>query len=201
MFSLKVANVAPARECVIFVNCTKNCLVLSAGVKMNCITTTNVSYAYAHVKLPTGWFLIYGMTVYSYVPANSSGEPCSLGRLMVFMPQKPHLTQVRRDVSLTPDCISDLHLFSPAEYVSLTIFVMPTIVTHLNIEISRLACAVVKALNATSQAISAISQELEQVRKVVLDNCAAVDCLLVSIIMDVKNLKGLCCFNLIVHSL
>ena len=94
MFSLKVANVAPARECATFVNCSKNCLVLSAGVKMNCTTTTDISYAYAHVNLPTGWFLIRGMTVYSYVPANSSGGPCSLGRLMVFMPQKPHLTRV-----------------------------------------------------------------------------------------------------------
>ena len=94
MFSLKVANVAPARECVTFVNCTKDCLVLSAGVKVNCTTTTDVSHAYAHVKLPTGWFLICGMTVSSCVPANSSGGPCSLGRLMVFMPQKPRLTWV-----------------------------------------------------------------------------------------------------------
>ena len=54
--------------------------------------------------------------------------------------------------------------FSPAEYVSLTIFVMPTMVTYLNVEINRSACTVEKALNATSQAISAISQELGQVR-------------------------------------
>ena len=108
MFSLKVADVAPATECTTFVNCTKDCLVLSAGVKVNCTTTTDVSYAYAHVKLPTGWSLIGGMTVYSYVPVNSPGGPCSLGRLLVFVPQKPHLTWVRQDLSLTPDYISDL---------------------------------------------------------------------------------------------
>ena len=84
MFSLKITNVVPAREYTTSVNCTKNCSVLSAGVKMNCTTTTDVSYAYAHVKLPTGWFLICGMSVNSYVPVNGSGGPCSLGRLTVF---------------------------------------------------------------------------------------------------------------------
>ena len=128
MFSLKVTNVAPARECATFVNCAKNCLVLSAGVKMNHTSTTDVSYAHAHIKLPTGWFLTCGMTVYSCVPANSSGGPCFLGRLTAFIPQKPHLSWVRRHLSLTPDCNSDLYRFSPAEYVSLTIFVMPAMV-------------------------------------------------------------------------
>ena len=108
MFSLKVADVAPARECATFVNCTKDCLVLSAGMKVNCTTTTDVSHTYAHVKLPTGWFLICGMTVSSCVPANSSGGPCSLGRLMVFMPQKPRLPQAPLDLSLAPDYNSDL---------------------------------------------------------------------------------------------
>ena len=57
------------------------------------------------------------------------------------------------------------YFFSPAEYVSLTIFVMPAMVAYLNVEKTRLACAMAKALNATSQAISAISQELGQVRE------------------------------------
>ena len=101
-FSLKVGIVAPARGCVTFANCTKNRLVLSADVKMNHTTTTDVSHAYAHVKRPTGWFLTCGMTVYSYVPANASGGPCFLGRLTAFMPPKPHSTQIQRDLSLTP---------------------------------------------------------------------------------------------------
>ena len=105
----------------------------NAGV-FSGFTTTDISYAYAHVKFPTGWFLICGMTVYSYVPANNSEGPCSLGRLTVFMPQKPHLTWVRLDLSLTPDCNSDLRLFSPAEYVSLTVFIMSAMVTYLNVK-------------------------------------------------------------------
>ena len=74
MLSLKVGIVAPARGCVTFANCTKNRLVLSADVKMNRTTTTDVSHAHAHVKRPTGWFLTCGMTVYSYVRANTLGD-------------------------------------------------------------------------------------------------------------------------------
>ena len=69
-------------------------------------------------------------------------------------------------------------------------------VTYLNVKISRLACSMVKALNATSQAISAISQELGQVREAVLENRAAIDCLLLRHNHGCEDFKGLCCFNL-----
>ena len=48
-------------------------------------------------------------------------------------------------------------------------FLVPAMVIFLNIEI-RLACAMVRALNATSQAIGIISQELGQVRELILEN-------------------------------
>ena len=40
---------------------------------------------------------------------------------------------------------------------------MPAIVTFLNIKISKSAYAIARALNATLQAISAVTQELGQV--------------------------------------
>ena len=80
--------------------------------------------------------------------------------------------------------------------MSLTIFVLPATVTYLNVEISKLACAMAKALNATSQAISAISQELGQVREAVLENRAAIDCLLLRHNHGCEEFKGLCCLNL-----
>lgn len=52
MFSLRVTKVGPAGEYTTFVNCTKYCFMLSAGMEMNCSTTTNVSYAFGHIKLP-----------------------------------------------------------------------------------------------------------------------------------------------------
>ena len=53
-----------------------------------------------------------------------------------------------------------------------------------------------KALNATSQAISAISQELGQVREAVLENRAAIDYLLLRHNHGCEEFKRLCCFNL-----
>lgn len=51
-------------------------------------------------------------------------------------------------------------------------------------------------MDATSQAISAISQELGQIREVVLENRAAVDYLLLRHNHGCEEFKGLCCFNL-----
>ena len=51
-------------------------------------------------------------------------------------------------------------------------------------------------MDATSQAISAISQELGQVREAVLENRAAIDCLLLRHNHGCEDFKGLCCFNL-----
>ena len=70
-------------------------------------------------------------------------------------------------------------------------------VTYLNVEINRSACTVEKALNATSQAISAISQELGKVREAVLENCAAIDYLILRHNHGCEEFKGLCSFNLI----
>ena len=72
---------------------------------------------------------------------------------------------------------------------------MPAMVTYLHVEISRLACTMAKALNATFQAISAVSQELGQVREAVLENRAAIDHLLLRHNHGCEEFKGLCCFN------
>ena len=54
----------------------------------------------------------------------------------------------------------------------------------------------VKALNATSQAIHAIGEELGQVREAVLEHRAAIDYLLLRSNHGCEEFKGLCCFNL-----
>ena len=78
---------------------------------------------------------------------------------------------------------------------------MPLMVTSLNIEISRFACTMVKALSATSEAISAISQEVGQVREVAVGNHTAIDYLLLRHNHGCEEFKGLWSFNLtdIIH--
>ena len=51
-------------------------------------------------------------------------------------------------------------------------------------------------MHATSQAISAINQELGQIREVVLENCAGIDYLLLRHNRGCEEFKGLWCFNL-----
>lgn len=87
MFSLQVRTVTPAGQCVIFTGCPNQWFNLSVSNSLKCNTTISVSYANAHVKLLAGWFLLCGKIAYSYVPAYSTGGPCSLGRLTVFLPQ------------------------------------------------------------------------------------------------------------------
>ncbi|KAF6323388.1 hypothetical protein mRhiFer1_008366 [Rhinolophus ferrumequinum] len=133
---------------------------------------------------------------YSYVPAYSTGGPCSLRRLTVFLPQKPCQLRHHRELALDPSCDSNIHLFSPAEYISLSLFVVPAMTIALNVEISHIACSMAKALNATSQAIHAMGQELGQVREAVLENRAAIDYLLLKHNQGCENFNGLYCFNL-----
>lgn len=66
---------------------------------------------------------------------------------------------------------------------------MLVMVGSLNVEVTWLACGMVKAMNATSMAIQGINQELSQVRKVVLENRAAIDYLLLWHNHGCRNLK------------
>ena len=68
-------------------------------------------------------------------------------------------------------------------------------VAYLNVEVSRLAWAMAKALNATSPAIRAIGQEPGQIREAALENRAAIDYLLLRHNHGCEQFKGLCCFN------
>lgn len=66
----------------------------------------------------------------------------------------------------------------------------------LNVEISHIARSMAKVLNATWQAIHAMGQVLGQVREALLENRAAIDCLLLKHNKGCENFTGLCCFNL-----
>ena len=148
MLSLRVASRAPARVCATFVNVLKTVPCsqrvwrqiappplpyLMPLVLVNCLQDGNTWKACLLLCSSNQFWesMLSGKTDSVYV----SEAP-------------PHLGS--RERSLVPDRNGDLHLFSPAEHVSLTIFVMPAMVTYLSVEISRWVCAVAKALNATS---------------------------------------------------
>ncbi|XP_039385110.1 uncharacterized protein LOC120400526 [Mauremys reevesii] len=80
MYSFRLANVTAAGTCVYFVNAWHVAVDHTNG-ELLCRHKSEVSFAYGHMKLPIGWFLLCGRTAFTYVPANSSGDPCAIGRV------------------------------------------------------------------------------------------------------------------------
>lgn len=197
IFYIRVQNVTSPCDCIFFTKGFKRIKDIS---HFDCNIIVRVGQVISYVKLHSGWFLICGRMAYSYIPANSTGGPCTIGRFTVFMSQMSYINVttpvIRGRHSLPPNCVSDLSLFSPAEYVSLSLFVLPAMSIALNVEISHLACSMAKAINATSKAISEINQELSEVRETVLEKRAITDYLLLRHNHGCEEFKGMCCFNL-----
>ncbi|KAK1330269.1 hypothetical protein QTO34_010457 [Cnephaeus nilssonii] len=97
---------------------------------------------------------------------------------------------------MTPNSNDNPLLWSPADYTALTIFVMLVMGGFLNVEVTWLACGMVKAQNTTSRATQGTNQELSQAREAVLENRAAIDYLLLWHNHGCEELKGMCYFNL-----
>lgn len=81
MLRIKVRVMFPTETCVQF-SCKlpkrrENLTRFSPSLKCNKIES--VGCAWAHTMLPLGWFLLCGKRAYTYVPANVTGGPCSLG--------------------------------------------------------------------------------------------------------------------------
>lgn len=181
MFTLKLAGITSPRDCVVFWGCTRDCVDLTESTLMRCDSFSPMLYAVGHLKLPTGWFLLCGKTAYSFVPANSAGGPCTIGRVTTLMSQKAslkHRVKTKREISSLLTCGDKVHLWRAAKYASMTIFVTPGMVGFLNAELEYLACTTGRALNTTSHATGAVRQELNKVRRPTGEKQAMVDYLL-----------------------
>lgn len=193
MFSLKLAGITSPRDCVVFSGCTRDCVDHTESSLVRCGSFSLMLYAVGHLKLPTGWFLLCGKTAYSFVPANSAGGPCTIGRVTVHMSQKAtlkHRVKTKREISSLLTCGDRVHLWRAAEYASMTIFVTPEMTGFLNAELEYLACTTSRALDTTSHATGAVRQELSQVRKASGELQAMVDYLLLRQSHGCEQFKG-----------
>lgn len=202
MIKVRFGNSFPAESCVRFVNCTRSCRNLSKSVPhLSCNSTSDVNSSLVHTKLPSGWFLLCGRMAYTYIPANSTGGPCSVGRLVpnINKPedQDKQDKRVKRSAhQLDEACESEVTLFSPAE-ISAAAFLAPGVGVGMSYQtMKRLACALVKNINYTSRALSAIEEELGQLRQATLENRAVIDYLLLRYNHGCEEFQGMCCFNL-----
>ncbi|XP_059580914.1 syncytin-A-like [Alligator mississippiensis] len=210
MFSVRVQATANASECFLIVNCTSNCFKLNQGRKIFCNKTSQISYVYTHTILPRGWFLACGRMIYSYLPANATGGPCTIARVTAALPRKSDLMHTeqtplggrfkRAYTTLTADCDENDSpgLLSKAEYIALAASIVGVLglAVSNNRNLNAVACVLAKGLNATSRALSALNAEQKQLRDAVLENRAAIDYLLLRHNLGCETLKGMCCFNL-----
>nr|ATY46613.1 envelope protein Mab3 [Mabuya sp. NRPS-2014] len=170
----------------------------------NCTVTESVVSSTARVPLPAGWFFTCGAQTFNYIPDNLADVICCLSRLTVYLPQKHTLKRntrahrALRSTALSPDCSSDIHLLSKAEYISLAVSLigLPGLAIGNAKTISKVACSLAKTINATSTAISALNREQQQLRHTVLDNRAALDYLLLLHNKGCEVVNQVCCFNL-----
>ncbi|KAE8591615.1 hypothetical protein XENTR_v10018512 [Xenopus tropicalis] len=75
-----------------------------------------------HVPMPRGWFFSCGNNSFNYIPANISGGPGALTRLLAVPTTHPRWTTQAQHPKkgtdyehLPEDCESDLHLMSRSE--------------------------------------------------------------------------------------
>ncbi|XP_039366958.1 uncharacterized protein LOC120388904 [Mauremys reevesii] len=200
MYSFRLANVTAAITCMNFVN-AKHVAVNHDNVELVCRHKRDVSFAYGHMKLPLGWFLLCGRTAFTYVPANSSGGPCAIGRVAPLLFPHPSVRgprQRRDSIPLSPTCKADVTLFSEQEAAALafTLVGIPGLVVHNYHAVAHLACTVAKALNLTSTVLALLTQEMGEVRRGVLQNRLAIDYLLLRHGHPCSDFVGMCCFNI-----
>ena len=136
-FSLHTPIVAAGENttCARVVGCSSNKCVKTPKATWNCSQPVNISYNWAHIILPPGWFFTCGQQTFNYIPANLSDTFCCLSRLVLNLPRKEELAlgysgrnaRIKRDLQeLSPDCNSHVHIFSDAEFLSLGISLAAT---------------------------------------------------------------------------
>ncbi|XP_039220534.1 uncharacterized protein LOC120317760 [Crotalus tigris] len=110
----------------------------------------------------------------------------------------PNTTRYKRAELLTEDCESSRTLLNAAEYNALAVSLVgvPALDLRAHVNINSVACNLAKTINATSIALSAINQEMIELRKAILQNRAAIDYLLLRQHMGCEAFEGMCCFNL-----
>ncbi|XP_029445548.1 uncharacterized protein LOC115084604 [Rhinatrema bivittatum] len=208
LYTPYVANLEN-NSCARIVNCKDQCRKLPKG-QWPCNNPTNISYNWAHIILPLGWFFTCGTTTFNYIPANVSDCTCCLSRLVPVLPSKPHKVKhlyksrkIRDVTSLTPSCDGNVSLLNKHESLALALSLVgvPGLAMHADIQVTKLACNLAKSINATSHAIALLNQEQSALRNAILNNRGAIDFLLLQHHYGCEVMPDMCCFNLTDNSL
>lgn len=162
-------------------------------------------------KLPKGTFFLYGNRAWAGIPSRLLGGLCTFGQLTLFTPNKTqiahwqevnstgNLARSKRDTNfrtLDEDCNDEIFHWDQTKSVLITTFIpWWSIAQSLN-ELKGLECWVAKQANITSAALSGLLEDEKVTRQATLQNCAAIDYLLLLHNHRCEEFAGMCCFNL-----
>lgn len=144
--------------------------------------------SYKPLALLKGVFLICGDWVWPGIPSHLTGDPCTLGRLGLFTPNKIQImdwqqknytknSAVRkRDLAcLDPDCSLEIIHRSRAKATAVMVFLPLVSVAKSMGKIGRLECWVARQVNLTSNALADLLSDEEITRQMTLESRAAID--------------------------
>ncbi|XP_050174848.1 uncharacterized protein LOC126641811 [Myiozetetes cayanensis] len=159
-------------------------------------------------QLPSGYFLICGDRVWPGIPAKIVGGPCYIGKLTLFAPSMRHIMTIHNQTrraqrslhDLKPDCNDNVNIGTLGGTVALATFLPGGAVAANWKKIRTLACWAVKQFNSTSDILTGLATDVEDLRHAVLQNRAAIDFLLLAQGHGCTEFEGMCCMNLSDHS-
>lgn len=110
MIRIWVANTSTAEACVVFQGPSGLAGPDVSNTDLQCDSQIWGNSIPCNMLMPKGWFLICGRIAYSYLPANATGGPCTIGRLTPILhpwvPLPSH--RVRKTIS-TPNGDNDFN--------------------------------------------------------------------------------------------
>ncbi|KAF4796707.1 hypothetical protein TURU_081913 [Turdus rufiventris] len=137
-----------------------------------------------------------------------SGGPCTFGRLSLLAPNKTLIgewthknksaikIQKRSADNLDLNCDSEILQSAKSKRIAVYLFLPLVAPAKALGQLGHLECRVVKQANLTSTAISSLLEDEEIIRQATLQNCAAIDFLLLLHEHEGQEFEGLCCINL-----
>ena len=101
---------------------------------------------------------------------------------------------------LQPDCNDEMELWSATARILASFFTPRVAAAQALRRIEKLACWTIKQSSETSLILNALSEDMNSMRPAILQNCAAIDFLLLAQGHGCQDFEGMCCFNMSHHS-
>lgn len=97
-------------------------------------------------------------------------------------------------------CNDNVKLLSPAEIAALSVLIPGASVGNANNQLAKLVCWALKQFNLTSNILTSLMIDVNDIRHAVLQNRSVIDFLLLAQGHGCTDFEGICCMNFSDHS-